>query len=124
MYRLDARSGDVREMMRFADLPDDALFVRGNRVLVRIGSVVRVHDLEGNTLAWLVRSTAGRWGVATSEGLSDGIGGGPELFVWRSGTRTYAPSDLSPRFRVPGLLQRLMRGERVVPPPASWASAP
>ena len=116
LYRLDIVGGSVRAMMRFPEVVEDVLFI-GNRVLTRSRAVVRVYDLGGRVLVWLLRSTSGRWAVVTPDGLYDEGGGGAELVAWRVGSRLVAPSELPAQFRVPGLLSRIMRGDAPSAPP-------
>jgi hypothetical protein len=110
--RLDVRTGATRELARLARVADDVLLAPDGRLWTRAGGVVALHDRDGGVLAWLLRGAGDAWLVTTPDGVYDAAGRGTELAAWRVDGRLASIDAPGVGVRVPGLLARLLRGER------------
>lgn len=70
----------------------------------------------GKLLATLIAIDENDWVVVTSDGLFDGSEVGIKLITWRVGNQIYELDQFYTDFYSPGLLGRLMKGERPQPP--------
>jgi WD40 repeat protein len=90
--------------------PDGTLLFTGG-----YDGTVRVWETQhGSLVATLVRSIGGEWIVFTPDGLYDASANGASLLAWRLKGQIVLASEL-PEMRLPGLLPKLVSGERPKP---------
>ena len=87
--------------------PDNSLLFAGGYD----GAVRVVETQHASLVATLFRNISGEWMVFTPDGLYDASADGARLLGWRLKCQIVLASDL-PGMRVPGLLSKLVVGER------------
>ncbi len=78
------------------------------------GTVRVIETQHSSLLATLFRSMSGEWIVFSPDGLYDASADGARLLAWRLNGQTALSSEL-PEMHVPGLLSKLVAGERPKP---------
>jgi len=98
----------VQTSLQFA--PDGTLLFTGG-----YDGILRVWETQrGSLVATLVRSPNDEWIVFTPDGLYDASANGARLLVWRLKDQNVLASELAD-MRLPGLLSKLVSGERPKP---------
>jgi WD40 repeat protein len=114
---------NVANLQEFAASPTDSTltsslaFTPDGTLLFTGGydGAVRVWETQhGSPVATLVRSMRGEWIVFTPDGLYDASANGASLLAWRLKGQIVVASEL-PDMRLPGLLPKLVSGERPKP---------
>jgi WD40 repeat protein len=105
---------DTLPSIHFDDVVDDVLLRGDGTFFTRSGNAITLHESTGVPLATLLRSDHGDWLIATPAGQYDGSARGVELAAWRVDQRLLPFEQAAVATRVPGLLGRLLAGERFV----------